>query len=158
MKELLRNSGSYSFDRSELKSTLEIFFKTQKGEDAKLILQKLDGKLNSFVRKPFKDRIKMLFKKQGIVCDRKLLGIFVNARNTVVHSLDMLSPGDVNTRRSTTYMLRQFEVLTLNLMGYKGDFLDRWKHIIDPQKSPHIRPFEQVLEELTAEKDTDGLG
>ena len=144
LSELLEGTGSYAFNRSELKSILVDFFSAQEGDDAKLILEKLDGKINSFIRKPFKDRIRILFEEQGIVCDEKLLGTFVKARHKVVHSLGMLSPGDIKSTRSITYMLRQFEVLTLKMMGYTGEFQDRFNDY-------RLTPFAQMLEELTRE-------
>jgi hypothetical protein len=92
-----------------------------------------------------------LFKEQGIAVIERYLDDFVDARNVIAHpnlkelrNRKRFDSHDPKFHIALQYMLRQFEVITLKMMGYTGEFQDRCNDY------PRV-PFSQMLEELKSE-------
>jgi len=158
-KILSKSRKSYPLDRGFLKELQDLGaqFLDEKlaeslGDDAEKAVDFFKSRLNTSISKltdkSLQDKIKALFQEQEISYEEQRIDRFVYFRNKVAHGGRIKSTEFPEAIISIQYMLRLSEILILKLMDYLGDFLDRWKDIEDPKNSPHIRPFEQVLEEL----------
>ena len=132
------------------------FLKDQLGEAAKFFIKRVELILSTLIDKPFRDKIKALLEEQGFVYDEKLVDRFITMRNTVAHGGQLKRSENAENTIVIQYLLWLAEVILLKLMEYKGTCVDRWKHIVEPEKSPHLLQFEKVLEELKTNKESEG--
>lgn len=137
--------------RKRLGENLKKFLKAETRLAESKISEWVNSRIESFIRRPFKEQIEALFREQGISCIKEHMDDFVDARNAIVHpnlkelgTKKRFDSHDPRFHIALRYMLRQFEVITLKMMGYTGEFQDRCN---DYRRIP----FSQMLEELKTE-------
>jgi len=150
-KLLSATSRVYPMKKSvkrKLSSLIKCFLKKRLRGTASIFVKRVELILSMLIDKPFKDKIKALLEEQGFVYDEKLVDKFVTMRNAVAHGGQLKSSESAENTIVIQHLLWLAEVIILKFMGYKGTCVDRWKHIVEPEKSPHPLKFEKVLDEL----------
>jgi len=142
--------------KRKLSSLIKCFLKKRLRGTASIFVKRVDWILSMLIEKPFRDKIKAFLVEQGFVYDEKLVDRFVTMRNTVTHGGQLKRSEAAENTIVIQYLLWLAEVILLKLMDYKGTCVDRWKHIVEPEKSPHLLQFEKVLEELKTNKESEG--